>query len=62
MFLLKYIYILHICCFVGRCWTCWIYCFQPSNIENLAPSNKIGVCWTCWTSSNTNFSWANLRN
>ena len=58
----NYIYILHRCCFVGRCWTCWIDRFQPSNIRHPTKKRNNAVCWTCWTSSNTIFLLVNLCN
>lgn len=61
-FLLNHIYILHGCCFVGRCWTCWILGFQPSNRINPTKNVKKVVCWTCWTVSNDILQEVNLCN
>lgn len=61
-FLFNYIYILHRCCFVGRCWTCWIDRFQPSNIRHPTKKRNNAVCWTCWTPSNSIFLIVNFAN
>lgn len=61
-FLLNHIYILQVCCFVGRCWTCWIDRFLPSNILHPTKTAKSAVCWTCWMSSNSILLAVNLCN
>lgn len=61
-FLFNHIYILQWRCLVGRCWTCWIAAFQPSNWLRPTKTAKNAVCWTCWTSSNSIFFTVNLYN
>lgn len=59
---LNYIYILHRCWCVGRCWTCWIPHFQQSNKLHPTEMVKNILCWTCWTPSNIILSMVNLHN
>ena len=61
-FLFNHIYILQWRCLVGRCWTCWIAIFQPSNWLRPTKTAKNAACWTCWTSSNSIFFIVNLYN
>lgn len=61
-FLFNHIYILQWRCLVGRCWTCWIAVFQPSNWLRPTKTAKNAACWTCWTSSNSIFFIVNLYN
>lgn len=61
-FLFNHIYILQWRCLVGRCWTCWIAVFQPSNWLRPTKTAKNAACWTCWTSSNSIFLIVNLYN
>ena len=58
----NYIYILYNRCLDGRCWTCWIDDFQPSNSRRPTKTAKKAICWTCWTPSNSIFFLVNLHN
>lgn len=61
-FLFNHIYILRRCCFVGRCSTCWIAHFLPSNRLRPTKVTKKGCCSTCWTSNYAIFFIVNLCN
>lgn len=61
-FFFNHIYILQMCCSVGRCWTCCIVYFQPSNSVHPTKTTKKAACWTCWMSSNYILFIVNLYN